>query len=60
MEDEPIQTVLDVTIRLLTQLSGDPKIGDVYMAFQEHGEAGPDGKEGTADDLQNPVLKYLE
>ena len=31
-----------------------------WLAYQKHGSAGPDGKNGTADDMADPLAKYVE
>jgi len=59
MAEEPIQTIVDATIRVLIQLSGDPGVGARFADFQKFGPAGEDKKRGTDDDLTNPILNYL-
>jgi hypothetical protein len=31
---------------------------DAFAQFQRHGPAGPDGRDGTPDDLTNPLADY--
>lgn len=40
-------------------LEGHSTEAQPVFVYQQHGPAGPDGKIGTADDLKDPLLKYL-
>lgn len=58
--ERPLQTIMDATSQVLVQITGDPGIAGEYSAYQKFGVPGKDGKEGTDDDLADPVRKYLE
>lgn len=34
--------------------------GEPWLAYQKHGEAGPDGKKGSADDLKDPLATLTQ
>ena len=59
MEQGPMQQIMQATMQVLVQVTGDPGTADKYSAFQRFGPAGPDRKKGTDDDLEDPVAKAL-
>jgi len=60
MEQGPMQQIMRATMQVLVQVTGDPGTADKYSAFQRFGPAGPDGKKGTDDDLEDPVAEVLD
>jgi tetratricopeptide (TPR) repeat protein len=58
--DNGVGPVMATTMRVLVQISGDPRTAERYADYQRFGAAGPDGKVGTEDDLADPVAHWLE
>jgi hypothetical protein len=58
--DNGVGPVMATTMRVLVQISGDPRTAERYADYQRYGAAGPDGKGGTEDDLADPVARWLE
>lgn len=52
-DQRALQRVSDQLIQVLVQVTGDPKAGERFIAFQKYGVAGVDGKTGTQDDLKD-------
>jgi len=58
IDQKSLQSVTDAIVDVLVQITGDPDIGNTFVAFQKYGPAGPDEEEGTKDDLENPLVVY--
>ncbi len=54
-----VQGGADLVVLTLRALTGGMKAANDFYLYQEYGPAGKDGREGTADDLEDPVAKLL-
>lgn len=52
------QDAIFAVVRALKAKEGSLLPANRFIAFAEHGPEGPDGKLGTADDLQDPTAAY--
>ena len=57
-EQKALQTVTDQLVTVLVHVTGDPKAGDKFVAYQQYGPAGPDGKMKTPDDLTDILGQF--
>lgn len=60
VDTKSLQAVTDRIVEILYQVTGDPNVGTRFVEFQKFGPPGPDGKQGTADDIENPIDKYCQ
>ncbi len=59
IEKASMQRVVDQTADVLLQVSGDPTVGQRLVDYLRFGEAGPDTKKGTGDDVVDPRGPYM-
>jgi len=54
-----VKAAVDDIAVAVAALEGHSAQAQPIFDYQQYGPAGPDGKTGTADDLKDPLLKYL-
>ncbi len=58
LDNDELERAAQEVALALKALNGTPVGMDAFAQFQRHGPAGPDGRDGTADDLTNPLADY--